>query len=206
MTDSAIGEPIDDHIGVWHADHLIRRLLMATEAPAHRRLDDARDAIHLFDRAVTGLTRDLRGQMRNVREISIGGSRYAVDALPRRLGAGVSVLENLLHFGAVGFDRPMAKRALLCARDQHMRSLSIAVLMTESALQLLLDMYSMTVGDRLFGRVWCAARPRIEHGSNQRDDYKRSENEPGDAHNLLVFTARESSRRWARSLLLVYSG
>ena len=206
MTDGTIREPIDDHICVRHANHLIRRLLVTTEAPAHRRLDEARDAIHLFNRAVTGLTRDLRGQMRDVREISVGGNRQAVDALPRRFGAGLGMLENLLHFGTIGFDPPMAKRALLRARDQHMRSLSVAVLMTESALQLLLDVDSMTVGDRLLGRVWCAARPRIEHGSNQRDDYKRSENEPGDAHNFLVFTARESSRRWARSLLLVYSG
>ena len=75
MTDGTIGEPIDNHIRVRHANHLIWRLLVTTEAPAHRRLDEARDAIHLFDRAVTGLTRDLRVQMRDVREISVGGNR-----------------------------------------------------------------------------------------------------------------------------------
>ena len=164
MTYRAISQPVDLHAGVWNLSHLSWRLLMTFDAPAHRLIDRAVDAIHLLNLAMAGLTCNARTQMRHVREVGVSRSRQTENAMPLRFGVFVGVLENLLHFGAVGFYRAMAERAPLHAGNEHARGATLAIFVAEIALDalpsgaFLSGMLPVTVGNGLHRRTRFAER------------------------------------------------
>lgn len=178
MTDRAISQSVDLHVGVWNLRHLSWRFLVTFDAPAHRLIDRAVDAIHLLNLAMTGLTRHARPQMRHVREVSVRRSRQSENALPRRFGVFVGVLENLLHFGAVGFHGAMTERAALHAGNEHTRGAALGVIVAEITFQpqparaFLSGVLFMTVGNRLHRRARFAESAGIaqHHDHSQHDD------------------------------------
>ncbi len=178
MTYRTILKPVDLHFSAWDLRHLPWYLLVAPDAPAHRLIDHARDPVHLFDLAVAGLAGDLSAQMRQVIEIDIGRSGQAVDPLPRRFGALVSVLEHLLHFGAIGFHRAMAKSAFLHTRNEHIRRLAVAILVAEIAFDLALaSVNPVAVLNRLHRSVGLAVSGEIKECTTGYEHYEDGDDE-----------------------------
>lgn len=196
MTNCAIREPVNLYIGAGNLRHLIGCLFVAFQTPAHGLIDHARDAIHLLNWAVTGLTRHARPQMRHVREIDIGRGWHSINALPRRLTAFVSVLEQLLHLRAVGLYPAMADGAGLHARNEHVRSPAPIIIVTELALQRLFELPArprvnpVTVIDRLHGRARPAEDGGVEGHTQRHEQNDDSDDElsplQGLPHPLLV--------------------
>jgi len=108
---------------------------VTVDAPAHRLIDLATDAVHLGDLAVTGRAFETRS---NVRLVSVKSVRFRfepIDAPPKRLLILFSKSRKLLNFRAIGFDRVVTTHASRDVWNSRVRRL-VHVLVTERALEL----------------------------------------------------------------------
>ncbi len=131
---------------------ILRRVVLtvATQTRPHVVLHEGLCGSCLCHIAMTAGTLDPRANMRRMLELHQGGWIEPVDPFPRNLAAGSSKLGNFFDLRIAGSDFGVTQHALGYGRNGRART-GIGTAVTIQALQSMLDVNFMRVGNRLFG-------------------------------------------------------